>query len=336
MQLINNQNIIRITALWAFSEAFLGGILHGFKIPFSGLFLSFFASVCITLLAVTTSQKITITKATLAVIAVKFMLSPQTPPMAYVAVLIQGLVGELLFILIRKKQIAAALLTFFSLVYSAIQHLLILTLVFGKSFWNAMDTFLNGITKNFVSGFTPYAMYIIIAYLSCYIIVGIIGGIFNAKMVTNIYTEKWKQQYTQSNLATLSIQHLTVTNKKKQKLSIYALVGILLCILFVISYFPAYETIVQKNKVLRIIIRGSAILLTWNFIIAPLFIKLMQNWVSKYQHRHNTKLQQIILLIPEMRVVVQKSWLDAKNYSPLYRIQKFISNMVLLVLYADK
>ena len=39
---------LRITALWAFSEAFMGGILHGLQIPFAGLVLGFVASVCIT------------------------------------------------------------------------------------------------------------------------------------------------------------------------------------------------------------------------------------------------------------------------------------------------
>jgi hypothetical protein len=87
MKLFNSGIIIRITALWAFSEAFLGGILHGFKIPFAGLALSLVAAICMSLLAVHDNKRGVILKATLVVIAVKFILSPHTPPMAYVAVM---------------------------------------------------------------------------------------------------------------------------------------------------------------------------------------------------------------------------------------------------------
>ncbi len=102
---------LRITALWAFSEAFMGGILHGLQIPFAGLVLGFVAAVCITLIALGNTQSGEILKATLLVIAVKFILSPHTPPMAYLAVLIQGAVGELLFLNKRFFKLAAFILT---------------------------------------------------------------------------------------------------------------------------------------------------------------------------------------------------------------------------------
>jgi hypothetical protein len=150
MKLFNTGIVYRIAGLWAFSEAFMGGILHGFKIPFAGLFLSLIAAICMSLIAVSDKNKGLILKVTLAVIAVKFMLSPHTPPMAYVAVLIQGVVGELFFLSRRAIKPAAFLLTMFCLLYSAFQHLFVLTVIFGKNFWAALDVFLNGITKTFI------------------------------------------------------------------------------------------------------------------------------------------------------------------------------------------
>jgi len=183
MNLINKEfyktNVtLRITALWAFSEAFMGGILHGLQIPFAGLALSFVASVCITLIALGNNKKGEILKATLLVIAVKFILSPHTPPMAYIAVLIQGAVGELLFLNRKAVKPAAFILTLFSLVYSAFQHLLILTIVFGKAFWQAIDIFLNKITQSFLKDAVHYSLYIIVFYVGCYLVAGIAGGLF--------------------------------------------------------------------------------------------------------------------------------------------------------------
>ena len=167
---------LRITALWAFSEAFMGGILHGLKIPFAGLVLSFVASVCITLIALGNDKAGEIIKATLLVIVVKFILSPHTPPMAYLAVLIQGLVGEMLFFRRMALKPAAFVLTLFSLMYSAFQHLVILTIIFGKGFWEAIDIFLNKITQSFVQSAVHYSFYLILFYLACYLVAGVAGG----------------------------------------------------------------------------------------------------------------------------------------------------------------
>jgi hypothetical protein len=44
-------SIARLTALWAFVEAGLGGILHAFKVPFTGLLVGGMAVMLITLIA---------------------------------------------------------------------------------------------------------------------------------------------------------------------------------------------------------------------------------------------------------------------------------------------
>ncbi|MFY7898889.1 MAG: hypothetical protein ACOVNY_01815, partial [Chitinophagaceae bacterium] len=303
--------------------------------PFAGLFLSFFASICITLIAITNQEKSAILKATLAVIAVKFMLSPQSPPMAYVAVLIQGLVGFCFFQIIPNKRIAASILTFFSLVYSALQHLLIVTIVFGKSFWIAMDIFLNGITKNFAEGNTPYSLYIVIAYLSCYVLVGIWGGIMNAKLVSQIQLKKWSSEIVNTNLANIDIPNITAKKHQKKRYTFLLIIAIIILLIWISSYFNATQFINPKNKVLMILLRGFSIIFVWNFIVAPICIRWMQKWVSKYTSSHQNTIQQIMLLIPEMRIIAQYSWQEAKKAHPLKRIQKFVFNLILCTIYTN-
>ncbi|MEO5572384.1 MAG: hypothetical protein ABIT08_02485, partial [Bacteroidia bacterium] len=95
MNQLHSENTLRITALWAFSEALLGGILHALQVPFAGLVLSAFAVICISALAVSDYHRGKILKATLLVVIVKALLSPHTPVAAYFAVFLQGLFGEL-------------------------------------------------------------------------------------------------------------------------------------------------------------------------------------------------------------------------------------------------
>ena len=96
-QLMNKQIYYRLIALWVLCEAMLGGIIHGLKIPVSGLFVGSSAVICICLIAWYVPQKGAIIKATIIVAIFKMMLSPQAPPPAYIAVFFQGLLGELLF-----------------------------------------------------------------------------------------------------------------------------------------------------------------------------------------------------------------------------------------------
>src|SRR5690349_1311344 len=139
---------LRITALWAFSEAFLGGILHGLQVPFSGLILSAFAAICISALAMKDHAKGKIIHATILVMIVKATLSPHTPVTAYFAVSLQGLFGELMFAVAGYK-LACYGTAVFALLQSACQKLIVLTILFGMGFWKAMDEFLVSVMETF-------------------------------------------------------------------------------------------------------------------------------------------------------------------------------------------
>ncbi len=87
----DTQRIIqRLTALWALNEAFLGGILHGFRIPQTGLVVGGIAVICISAIAWHRQRPGEIIKATFVVLLIKGILSPHTPLNAYAAVLFQG------------------------------------------------------------------------------------------------------------------------------------------------------------------------------------------------------------------------------------------------------
>ena len=132
----------KITALWAFSEAALGGILHAFKIPFRGVFVGGSAVILISLIAYFSSNRGTILKSTLLVILIKGIISPHTPVTAYFAVLIQGAIGELLFFQKRFFKTSSLLLGIITLLYSSTQKILILTIVLATRFGNPSMNFL--------------------------------------------------------------------------------------------------------------------------------------------------------------------------------------------------
>jgi hypothetical protein len=343
MHLINKEfyktNVtLRITALWAFSEAFMGGILHGLKIPFAGLVLAFVASVCITLIALGNDKKGEIIKATLLVMAVKFILSPHTPPMAYIAVLIQGAVGALLFLNKRFLKPAAFTLTLFSLLYSAFQHLLILTIVFGKGFWQAIDIFLNKITQSFISNAVHYSLYLILFYIGCYLIAGIAGGLLNIKIINSV------QSGNDINMLLQQLNELPAENKDpfaatasvKRKKGFALIFGSLMVLMLVFSYLPFFTTGFSKSKILELILRAVIIILVWNYFITPLLRLQIEKWVAKYKEKNGNALQQVIALLPGIKIILQQSWQLSQQPKKWLRFKSFINNTVLLIVHHEQ
>src|SRR5436190_14786354 len=135
----------RLIALWVLCEAMLGGIIHGFKIPVSGLIVGSCAVICICLIAYYVPAKGAIIKATIIVAVFKMMLSPQAPPPAYIAVFFQGCLGELLFWNRRFHTLSSILLAMLALLESGLQRILVLTIVYGNEFWKAINDFINGL-----------------------------------------------------------------------------------------------------------------------------------------------------------------------------------------------
>jgi hypothetical protein len=328
---------LRITALWAFSEAFMGGILHGLKIPFAGLILAFVASVCITLIALGNNKKGEILKATLLVIAVKFILSPHTPPMAYVAVLIQGAVGELLFLNKKFLKPAAFILTLFSLLYSAFQHLLILTIIFGQDFWQAIDIFLNKITQTFIKGAVHYSLYLILFYIGCYLIAGIVGGVLNIKFIKSVQSGAQTNTLLQqlNNLPQIDDNIFASNKKGKRKRSFTLVFGSLMLLMLVFSYLPFFNTEFSKSKIAELVVRAVIIILVWNYFITPLLRMQLQKWVAKYRKKNGNALQQVISLLPGIKIILQQSWQLSRQPKKWLRFKSFINNTILLIVHHE-
>ena len=329
---------LRITALWAFSEAFMGGILHGLKIPFAGLVLAFVASVCITLIALGNNKKGEILKATLLVIVVKFILSPLTPPMAYVAVLIQGTIGELLFLNRKVLKPAAFILTLFSLLYSAFQHLLILTIIFGKGFWQAIDIFLNKITQTFIKNSVQYSLYFVAIYVGCYLVAGIAGGLLNVKIIRSVQSGNQTIALLQQ-VNSLPIPGEDIfTNKKtvKRKKSFALIFGGLMLLLLILSYLSYFNIGFAKYQIPQLIVRGIIIILVWNYFITPLLRLQIQKWVTKYKQKNGSTLQQVITLLPGIKIILQQSWQISQQQKKWLRFKSFINNTVLLIVHHEQ
>jgi len=296
----------RLIALWVLCEAMLGGIIHGFKIPVSGLVVGSCAIICICLIAWYIPNKGAIIKATIIVAIFKMMLSPQAPPPAYIAVFFQGLLGEALFWNRRFYRLSCILLAVLGLLESGLQRILMLTIVYGNDLWKVVNNFINGLTKQKVS--TNYSLWIGGGYVALHFITGILVGWWASLLPKRI--EKWskEEKYVITTDTTATITLPAATKKKKRLKKGLFIIWILLIGLYVQSYFKIGTPLLPSHISLKILLRSLIIVLGWIFIIGPVLKQLLHKWLKKKQTKSQQEVQEVLQLLPATQQLIAQSW----------------------------
>jgi hypothetical protein len=328
----------RIIAIWGFSEAALGGILHALKIPLTGMFVGGAAVIFITLLAHYSQKKTTILNAAVTVIVIKAIISPHTPLAAYFAVGLQGLLGYLFFSLVKFQKLAAILLGFFSLLFSSLQKFIILTIVFGNTFWNSIDDFANYILIQLKIDPSYYSLSFSIVLISIYAIIHVSVGIYLALKAVSLPKKVNEKSYS---LAEAFKYYLTDDiferkESKKPKRWWKRKSGIILIIFFtllmILTYFePGFE----KNRtyeILIMLVRSFIITFIWFVIISPFLVSKFNKFIEKNKFERASEINRATALFPEFKKIINYSWKASANYRNIRRIRKFLSDAIVLLL----
>lgn len=337
----SNLALQKITALWALNEAALGGLLHAFDIPFTGLIVGGVASILIALLAFLSEKKGNIIKATLIVMVIKAVVSPYTPLAAFVAVLIQGLLGELLFSSKKFFALSAVSLAILASMYSALQKLFMVTILFGTTLWKAIDLFFNYVLKqfSFLGAEIHFSYYLITIYLALHLIFGTLFGIIAARI------PKVLSDFNDSTLLIpfdkikiVENESLTSTKKKKkfwfQKLSGIIVFLLLLTTLF-ISYFYSGNRNGHVWAILITIFRAISITLLWFFFLGPVALKYFKKLIASNQNKYTVEIESILHTLPYYKKIIQECFAIASSSSGLKRIKLFVKLSLINILFFD-
>jgi hypothetical protein len=295
----------RLIALWVLCEAMLGSIIFTFKIPVSGLVIGSCAVTCISLIAWYVPAKGAILKATLIVAIFKMMLSPQAPPPAYIAVFFQGLMGELLFWNKRYFRIACVLLAILAMTESAFQRILVITIIWGKDFWTAVNDFLNKLSGS--GEITDYSFFIIIGYVLLHIIAGLLVGLWAGFLPAKIQLMGgFQKKYSIETSGT--ILNIPKRRRKKTWRILLFFTWLALIALYIQSFFKIGSPILPSQVALRVLVRSVIIVLTWYFLISPALKQLLHTWLQQKKQQSMQQVQQVLNLLPSTQGLVNKSW----------------------------
>ncbi len=315
----------KLTAIWAVSESGLGGLLHAAKIPFSGIFLGSFAVIIITYLAQSNTNRFnTIIKATLLVVLIKAMVSPHSPPMAYVAVLFQGVVGASIYGAFGVNRLSTISFGAIALFESAFQKILTLTIVFGMGLWESILQFFEGMQNRLHADWiSDVPLFFLIVYGLLYVIVGIMAGSIAFRLPKKVLNKA-------EHLRALDLTNdFAKPSPKRSKRKRFMLIGGLLVFaitVFLISGMP--------NKALYLVLRTLGAVIFFLFLFNPLFKYLIQKWVEKRKDKEKKSLDAIVELMPIIRNNVglaQK--LVGPERNAFKRTKHFLINWLSLSLY---
>lgn len=325
----NSKIISRLTALWALSEAGLGGILHALQSPFTGLFVGSFAIILISLIAYFADDKWeTIFRSLLVVLIIKVAVSPHSPPTAYLAVSFQALVGAFIYSKLRVNMWSAILLGVTTLIESAVQKLLVVWLIFGQSIWNAIDEFHIYVEKKFwFLGELVSVQGIISIYLWIYAIIGAIVGYI-------IYDVIQYLDYNQGNIK-YQIQAIEFDNeikidgKRRGKWRQWVIFGAFLTLTLAYYFFVKDGNAVWKNW-LYITLRTAGILILWYYVLAPILKKWLRGFLEGKQHKVQKEVDETLTLLPYLTKVIKLAWKENREEKGFRtRMRGFIGDSIL-------
>ncbi|MEO6818499.1 MAG: hypothetical protein ABI266_03445, partial [Ginsengibacter sp.] len=288
----------RLIALWVICEGVAGGIMHGLQIPFSGMLISGSAVICICLIGYFIPVRGAILKATLIVLIFKMMISPHTPPTAYLAVTFQGLIGQLLFSSRIKLNVIAFVLGILALVESAVQKILVLIFLYGSNFWSAINDFVGNLLH--AKKITNYTLWLAVIYLFLHVIGGILIGWIVIRIVQKAKQDNFLQlQYlieTPSGLQSYSAKKSS-GGKKYFKWGLMVIwIGLIL--LFLQSLFNIGTPLMSSGKALYIFLRSMLIFLTWYFLVSPLITRWIKSRLKIHEKNNQVQMNAVLSLLP--------------------------------------
>lgn len=319
----HNETFIALTALWAFVESGLGGLMHALHLPFTGIFLGGFSVIIISLIARYNPKPYQpIIKATLIVMAVKASVNPMTPPTAYIAVGFQGLTGALLYSINNRNAAISMLFAVLAIMESAFQKLLVLTLIFGTAWYKAIDKFFESILKSLsVNSDDSYAFTIVMIYLFIYALWAIILGWW----IHQIPQQIEHRQHLYKNLVP-EIPSDNKRNKGKKPLLI-----VITAVILLIAYFLPDKK--GSMEALTLLIRTAAVVALWVLLVAPFWRSYV---LIKIRNRKDEATPLILERMPYLTQRTKPLYREIQaQYSGFRKWKEFVLGLIVISLHKD-
>lgn len=318
----------RLTALWAFTESGLGGIMHALQIPFTGLLVGGMAVIMISLIAEMSDHHYKqVLKSALIVLIVKAMVSPHTPFPAYIAVTFQAILGFGLFSIFRVNFFSIVLLSIIAMLESAIQKILVLTLFFGESIWKAMDSMIAMLANQFGSMVSNGSYWIVGIYGMLYLVGGLLIAVLAYRTIKNFKMENPAFILQMDGETENNKPWIKKTGQKNNYKKLWVLIMLMISVSAVLFVFA------DDNKkgwlaVAKTISWTLSAILIWYMLIGPLFTKAIQRILQKKESRYSDEVLKTLSFLPVLRRLTAMAWQQSRTFNGFSRWHHFFALLI--------
>ena len=329
-----NRAVERLTALWALNEAGLGGLIHALRVPFTGVVVGSTAVVLIALIAFFAERKAkAILKATVVVLLVKAAASPHTPLPAYVAVAFQGLAGALLFGTLPSLRLAALLLGLLALWQGAVQKLVVMSLLYGRSLWESVDAVGRWMLEKMGGGpgdLSPTGWFLVF-YLGYYTIAGLITGGLAGAIPGEIARALENPPPLLPGAPEMGLDLPLVTSRKRWWRRAPFKVGLVLALLWgmLMWLHPGPAGWVRGG---RVFVRALLVLAVWIWAVRPLGMALFRRFRRRKQGVYGAEVARALQQFPALRQAAAAAWRHSGETSGFRRWKRFLLELIVRAL----
>jgi hypothetical protein len=332
---ISERNIAiqRLTALWALNECGLGGILHALNSPVTGLFVGSFAMICVAFICAFAENKWkAVMTSLIIVLIIKALVSPQSSPTAFIAVSFQGITGALIYRFIPHLLPASLFFLTLGLLESAMQRLIMLTLLYGNTLWEAINIWGDAVTKRWgiIIPVTSSEM-IIYIYLAIHLFSGLLFGWLTYRVIKAVHTLWGQQDFRLKLNEENKKEFFKLPSGGKKKWKRYLLFGFLV-LMIVFAYSGWVQDASDLQKGLLAILRAAAILTIWFVFLAPMVIRWLQKFLHKKHQQLSVEVAQTMDMFPHLLWIIDKAWKETSHLRFISRWKWFVVHTILYIL----
>lgn len=317
--------IQRVTALWALNECGLGGILHAFNSPFTGLLVGSLAMVCIAFICSLSENKWrTVMTSLVIVLIIKALVSPHSSPTAYVAVIFQGVTGALIYRYIPHLLIGSLFFFSLGLIESALQRLIMLTVLYGNSLWEAIDIWGKWVMDKWgVILPLSSSKLIIYTYLGIHFIVGLLMGWLTFRIIHAVKAS-WGQPQFQLQLSAADRKEFRRKSGKGKSSWKRVVFLILILVMISLAYTQLMDTGNAIQKGFVTLLRVVLILIAWYLFLGPLFLRLIQSFLKRKHHQLAGEVAHTMDMFPQILWIIDKAWKETSSLRFIRRWKSFV------------
>lgn len=323
----------RLTALWALNEAGLGGLIHAMRVPFTGIVVGSTAVVLIALIAFFAERKAkAILKATVIALLVKAAASPHTPLPAYASVAFQGLAGALLFGTLPSVRLGAMGLGLLALWQGAVQKLLVMTILYGKSLWNSVDAVGRWILEKMGGGpeqLSPTGWFLFF-YLGYYTVAGLATG-WLAGAIPGEIAKGLKEPRAEPEAGPEPVAISAGSSRKRWWKRTPFKAGLVLAALLAATMwmYPGQE---GWAKGLRVFARAVVVLAVWAWAVRPLGLALFRRFRRREQAVYGAEVARALEQFPDLKRAAGLAWRRSGGAGGLRRWKTFLVELIVQAL----